>query len=881
MTNTGFKKKRKFDKFMLVAILIILSIGLALDMGIINDLPDIIQINGNKNEIMSSVFSAQVSVTTLGIALISILSGIVKDKIYGIGISQYLIEDRPLIFKHKASIIIQLILIIFSYIFMSLEGFNFLVSIFFISIIIVSIMVWDVFIIFYGSEYIRKEIHEYILSMFKCVKFKKDDKRKSILKGIKKDTLIFIDIGDTVSIKENLDLFTDILDVICVNNQQKENNKIINKFHVDLIQIFNKMLKSNDINENIDELYADMEEILNIFEDIIVDIFNRMLKDSDINKNIIALENMQNLYDKCNEINKNLEIGCLTVHLNILDKVARYIFSAMANIIALDSDDYRIIFDLEYSLYDNIYFKEVENRMIPYNNTYLKIYSGRVYYEILNKGIHNYNPKRLFEIKEQLYNRVENMISYYTFKYNENEKISQLYIQLYQYTRVLIDNEENKILEKTLFKLMDNTEYNYKKEKVEYVFIILIYLYYIINIEDLADNKLKNSCKNLIENNKQRIYNFLLSGYRFKINENFIEKSKSILGQWEMMSEEGIKCLVMDNAIEEFLIFFLLQKNYNLDSLTKEMRILVEDKEYSIYTNINKNKFILEKYKSFINMFYNEEISEEQAKEKIDMLKMSIINLYKEREIKRSKNNIKTEEELNEFKIKFKDACMHNIESKIKVFNQNILDSNIKSTTVDLLNLNTPIELMNENIIKNTISTDIDTNFTRILVTIISENLKKLNSSNDNKEVLQKFFDLTKSAKINMDTLIGYKNNFYPLQDYLVYDFIEFEKDKFKIRANSCNNFIIGIDSSKIYLNIKEIIVDIEKLNMDNIYNKTQVNEKGEYLYEVSSDIFVPFTKTELEEYIDNIRRIVTVKANIEYAFETDIIGVGLFINGQ
>lgn len=899
MANIGFKKKRIFDVIMLIVILTILGIGLNIDMGIINNLPDIIQINDKmKTDIILYVFSAQVSVSTLGIALISILAGIAKDKIYGLGISQYLIEDRPLIFKHKASIIIQLILIVFSYIFMSLEGFNLLVSIFFISIIIVSMMVWDVFIIFYGNEYIRKEIYEYILNMFSQIKFKKNDKRKSILQGMKKDTLISIDISDTVTIKDNLNLFSDILVEICDNKEQKESEEILNKLHDDIENKFNTMLKDSKINknliileniqnlcekcnQNINEFYANSEEILNTFEDNMVDIFNRMLKDGDTNKSIIALESIHNLYDKCNEINKNAGHQYLTVHLNILDKVAHYIFRAMANIIASDSYDYRIIFKLEYSLYDNMYFEEVENNMIPYNNTYLNIYSGRIYYEILNKGINNYNSKRLFEVKKELYNIIEDMISYYTFKYNKKEKVKQLYLQLYQYTRVLIDNKENQILQKILFKNAKDIEYQYKEEKVEYIFIILVYLYYIIEIEYLADDELKNNCKNLIEDNKSVISYFLLTAYRFNVNNKFIEKAKLILGRWEMMPEEDAKCFIMDKAIEEFLIFFILEKNYDIEKLTNEIRVLVKDQEHYMYKNINENKSIVDKYKIFVKMFYDIDILEDEAKEKIDMLKVSIINLYKEREIKRSENDIKTKEELNDFKTKFKNICMENIENKINILHKKTLHNNIKNTMIDLLHLNTEIELMNEASIEGYINSCIDTTFTQILVKVIKENLNKVYSSKDNREILQKFFDLTKNIEVNIDTLIGYKSVFYQLQDNLVYDFREFEENKFKIRANGCNNFIIAIDSSKFYFNVKEIIVNIEKFNMDNIYSKTPINEKGEYLYEVNSDIRIPFTKSELEQYVDNTMRSVQVKMNIEYAFETDIIGVGVFINNN
>ena len=179
MRNKDFNKKKIFDICMIIAIGITITIGVCIDKNIISDIPDKIKINNDiRKDIMLYVFAAQVTISTFGTVFISILGSITDRKIYGMGISQYIMQERPLIFKHKLITIIQLLLIIFSYIFMSLDKYNILVSIFFISIIISCMMARDIFIIFYGDEYIRKEIHEYMLEIFKSLKKKNNYKRK-------------------------------------------------------------------------------------------------------------------------------------------------------------------------------------------------------------------------------------------------------------------------------------------------------------------------------------------------------------------------------------------------------------------------------------------------------------------------------------------------------------------------------------------------------------------------------------------------------------------------------------------------------------------------------------------------------------------------------
>ena len=259
------------------------------------------------------------------------------------------------------------------------------------------------------------------------------------------------------------------------------------------------------------------------------------------------------------------------------------------------------------------------------------------------------------------------------------------------------------------------------------------------------------------------------------------------------------------------------------------------------------------------------------------MLKSSIINLYKESEIKRSKENIKTEYYYNDIKDKIKKVCYKNIEDKIEIFN-NIEYENITNTTITLLNLETEIEFLTETEVNNSISNFINTFFTKNIVNIIYENLLKETLLSGKKDVLYKFFELKENSDVESDTIIGYRNVFYSLDRELEYEFKEFEKDKFKIKAQYCNNFIIAIDSSKFYFNVRDISVNIEQFDIDEICKKLKKNDKGEYLYKITNNIYLPFNEDELRQYISNRKRNVTVEANVEYGFKDEVIGYGVFI---
>lgn len=808
-------------------------------MGMSDILPSAIIIKDNmRKDIMLYVFAAQVSVSTLGIALISILAGMAKDTAYGISISQYLMEDRPFIFKHKVNIILQLIIIIFSYIFLALDGYNFLICTFFVSIIIIAMMVWDVFSIFYGSEHIKEEIYEYFIEIFSVSKYKKNDKRITLIRGLKKDTLISIDIGNSVVLKENLDMFNSILSRLPLNINDKNINKILNQF-----------------------------------EDDLSDIFNKILKEGDINKILIALENMECIYKKCNEINKNTRNKNIKIHLSILDIVSKYFFVGVTKIISLESSDYLILFRLEEYLYDNLEFKEVKDNIVLTNNTYLNVYSEKIYYEILNKGSEYGNSKKLFEIKKKLYTTIKSVISHNSFDEFKEEKIKQLYIQLYKYTKVLIDNGENQVLKETLFKTIDKLEYKYSKKDIEYVFIILIYLHYITNVDLLVCERLKNDAKELIKSNIKKIKYFLSSQYSFNIDKKFVCKAKCILGEWEIMSTDEKKYFIMDNGIEEFIIFYILKKNWDIDKLTNQLRILVDGEDIYIYMDIYKNRDIIKKYILFINTFFDENITEEQAEDKIDILKSSIINLCKEYEIGRYKE-IKTEENFKEIKKQIRDLCLRDIKDKLQNFNNAESSRKIINTKRPLLDLEISMDFLNSIGFNNSIISLYNTNLIEMIIEVVKEKLLKIIISIDDQEMINKFFDLKQT--IDVDTIIGDISLFHRPEQVREFEFREFEKDKFKIKDQYCNDCMIAIDSKKFYFKVNDISVKIENVNINQI--NIEPNQKGEYAYNVRDDTDLLFDEDELKEYILNCKRRILIEADIDYGFTEDIVGIGIFI---
>lgn len=438
----------------------------------------------------------------------------------------------------------------------------------------------------------------------------------------------------------------------------------------------------------------------------------------------------------------------------------------------------------------------------------------------------------------------------------------------------MIDNNEKDLLNNLFFKKIDNIYNSNDTKYIEYVFIIIIYIYYLIEFEDLIDKKFRGDIVDLVNHNKDYICDFLICNCNFKFNKININNIKMILSRWEKMPEEEAKCMIMDNVIEKFILLYILERNWSSEDLISELRTLVEGNEFSISSDLDNRNNIVQLYLKFNILFFKKEITTEEAEDKINMLKYAINILYKESELKKSKKEIKTEEEYDIIKSSIRDKTIEKFNEKLENFN-NKINSKIFYENIQLLNLYTITDFLDEDGINRIIEFN-QSSIIRYIVYIISEKLQKEDVSRSDKNLLVRFFELYNNIGFKTDTLIGYRDYFYGIND--IDKFKEFEQNKIKLKSSNSKNCIITIDSSKFYFNVNKVLVQIKNIDIDEVCKELDLNENGEYLYNITNDIYIPFTKDELKIYLDNKKRNVTINAEIEYGFKDEYIGSGIFL---
>lgn len=166
----------------------------------------------NSEDLFLELFSVQASVSTLGIAIVTIIAGFTNDYIYGVSLSGFITTLKPKLLKHNILIIANLVIVFINYFCVSYSLFNTSIALFTVSIVITIILMKKAFVIFLGKDNIKKEIYEYVL----------DNYSKSIISDLGRELLKAIELGDSLVIQEDYSIIKSIFEKEVKNILYKE-----------------------------------------------------------------------------------------------------------------------------------------------------------------------------------------------------------------------------------------------------------------------------------------------------------------------------------------------------------------------------------------------------------------------------------------------------------------------------------------------------------------------------------------------------------------------------------------------------------------------------------------------------------------------------------
>ena len=775
---------------------------------------------------MNTVLQVQASVTTLGIALISLLSGYTKEMYFGISVSQYIMQKKPLIFTHKNNIFLELALIVLGYIAIVFGYYNTLVVCFIFGMGIIGLMVSDIFTVFSGAKNIRDAIGRYCLGFFK--ESNGQQKADYIFNALFDDVCYAIETNNNTRLKNDLNMYNDIFQTIV----------------------------------NREKLVLPCPEIIR-WEDAYVGTCTMLYKQGNGDISLLAIEST------CQILSTNAE-NKANFAFNIWDKIGPDFFNEIQSINQISLEKSGTLYKLHRALYMNLWF---EGNTLK-NNLSIVQYSSNVYYFLKRKK--NTEDEEFSLIKSRLMDSL-NILIRFTIKDDENKK-RVAYKELGYYAKAMIDKLEYNILNKAFAEWFAHK--NWGPGETKHNLIILIYLYYLSLKEELATEKLKNFATEITKSNRtifQHFFLWLHDRPTFMTRE-YVEEICNVLESWEVFQLGKAKWVMMDYVVQEFILFNLLAGEYGISVLIEKLRELSRDMEFSYYSRFagSKKADTQKMYEKFLEMFDLKEVVREKPTETMEKFESALTSIYKASESDKVNIPSSSNGEVEKTIELFKEEIIHELNGKIEPFKKNKADKPIPFDQA-ILRFETFTERCLDAESLEFMKESINSNFIGCLARMIYQKSTVEKVKADDKNMLDTFFRLVESSNIEFNTLIGYRNWFHGFARQE--DFALFEGKMKKIRDEATNDIVFAIDDRLLYVNHVKVEITVDMLTPKEILDSAEQRE-GKYFYTVTNDIKLPYDKDELIEHVSKLRRIIRVRLRCEYGYsaDSDKIGVGIEI---
>ena len=779
----------------------------------------------SQENLFFSLFGVQATISVLSISIIAIITGFQNTRIFGISIINYVTEKRPKVFKHKRLMIIDLLITLLNFFVVSKEYYNISIYLFFLSIVISCVLIYDTSFIFKNESDIEAEIKDYVLQNYD----------ENYLRDFEVTIMDFSKSMSITNLEHSLEM---------------------------IFEIFKKEISNTNGSDSVNPQKHHI-----IIQNIVSKVFNETYNYSNKKIPLFVLEVILDMYKCANE--NNQKNASNNVYLNIWENIETnyYNFVVYTDLETIGQTGDFTYFSFYNEIVNNCSY--LEDRIYKYHRRTVKLleysYGLEKYYTRLSFAI-NKNPHADKKIYIKILSNASNNLRIN----NLDDRLKRIYlIDLLNLFKYYIEIGETDIL------------YNYFYEELlcfendDSIFVFLsslVFLYYAGFCEPLYDgNIVKDNARKMIDILNNSFYNInYFDSYNNVIPENFDRALFLIITEnFEYWGEVNSKYDTITPAIQKVWLFYGLKTFFGYERLQSWLLILTKNlSDYSIYFD-KENKFheFFNKISKDItgletNDYYEDEnrvreILENDSKKKLLETIAEHQNINQEIiDLKRS---------IEEFVV---DEC-----NRFNIFNNNLsTDTSILRgrkhvimSSIDVKNISTEFSLEK---IKN----GIQRVFIYELLGVINENvehIEKKNSDRDKQDSLIK-----SSMKFNPNVYIGKIKDFYNENS---------KKDLLKEFIGEFNTFS-GVDIRNTYylINSKLLCFRIKSFNfeicdyqLDEIihYFKPIIKSDTYYFNPIRGDILIPFTKEELLDFCNKYYKKCQVTFDIEYAFGQEKIG--------
>lgn len=822
-------RKQKFNLlFEIIAIIgsiCVLILSLLADLNIFT-IPEFFILNIQDQEgLFFTLFTVQASVSTVSIAIVSIITGLINEYVLGISISGFITNLKPKIFKHNRLIIANLLVTFLNYVGVSYAFFNLCISLFAVSIFITILLIREIYIVFLGKNNIRSEIENYVLNYYNT----------DILNNLHTELLSAIETGNTLIVNANLDVIKRIFE-----------NEVVS---------FNYSMTST----------------LKQLSNIICDAFDKTTFKHNSQKSNNFLMFICDIYSIAN---KSEEVP---LHLNIWEDMDTSFFRAIHDLEFEQLKEDGVYYRLHAELCKNL--KGREEKTIRDSN--LKYYASWMYSLLIK------NP-RLQEsekgrIKKNLYDMLHLALCYRNFNQTDDAFDSLLVYETCNFHKTMIDNGDYDGITKLFF---EHARFNNDKKAHTLIYIItMIYLYYLAKREKLVDGaKLQAYANKILADNHNTNSYFYLHINILQFVKEYLPFIKTILSGWEYMDEGEAKWMIMDHVIDDFFVFIALGKFWEKDSIENVIEILAPKEMFPLYDryfakdNGENVKTLYAEFEALIN----KEKDVTLIDDKITILKDIFNKRYRDETIKEGKERKITDEQKEWFAKKVTEYLTEINATTLSPFKFNNADVD---TAVTLL----PRQIVYHSIlshyffeektfdkhIKEHIFTEAITSFIRSFF----DRIEYKEVSFDYKEKQKTLIELAESIGVNPTVVIGNRDEFWDEEENNILK--KYTENMTRIKYPGGYNYYFLLDNSLIEFSMENITIEYKEPTLDNVRRKCKDVDADNILYNVTNDIYIPFAKKEVEEYIKDTEKIIIAYADIKLRLKEGKVGAGIEITNK
>lgn len=771
-----------------------------------------------------NLFTIQATISVTGAAIISLLTGVTSKEFYGVSVSKFITRIYPAFLKHHAVIVFTFAITLADYFAVSLRMFDVSLAIFACSVLALIYLVRDTFIIFMGDNEIKNRIAESII----------DSDLTGYAQALFLQSKQYAQMGLFIELKDNLTLVETIL-------AQEE-----------------KRFKISSDNTNIE-----------MIESFLIDVFKIIVKRQQTDENVYFLRYVLDLYKKADENNVYFDLWWMSPNL----------FFQSIRFITYDeyqADRYLFLNYYQSLIVNEKYDLELNQDKEKILNNSLIYYSGTIYKTLFASDKQSLLALYKNTVTLNLYKDISRL-QYYN--YNNNEKTikseyEKLLVQmdLAYFIKCIVDKGDSGNIWDKLF-----SDFPYSVEEEQDLSLVCItnYLFYLAEYESLAKDKpAQLTSKKLLKEYRHIILDWFYGFNLLEIVKNYKTLIFSIMNRWEWFEDDKAKFIISEHSTTDYLIFMALNICWNDDDIEEIVELLSDGSMFSLYSRyFSKESSFEDLYKPFHSIFFNNNDFED-CKTRL----LGILNKKYRKEILSSVESKKvSDQDIEEYKTQLLGYCTEAKNEFRKLFCAEDADDveAANHQMIKLLSLTTELPLSDE-YINRSIKNKIKQRLLSVYLSMIDKGLLEQSIKKKEKKIAQTIIENIET--INIDIAFGMRflfldnENKTRLKDYLESQNIEI------ITLLRLPNEYYFINTCTTNVSIQGFKVVVREITPDEILKYCKVNDEGDYYYNVTNDIYIPFSKKELYEYIRKTKKVVEIYVEFSNQEISDNCGMHIIL---